>query len=425
MDRDSNLTISSSLWHGIVFLSVIFTAIETSFSFAFNTTIQSWQLWVDILIGVIFTIDLIWDIKHNRFPSLKDASLTFIFFMIMNIIACVPFDAVAYLFSIQKEVSVIKMIRLIRLLRLVRIGKILFLIEEFSHVPQLIQIRIYVLIKILIYATIFAVITHWLACIWGIIYPPESGQNLTEYYIKCLYWAVTTITTVGYGDITPTNSLGRFFTMMVMLVGVGLYGFVIGNFSQMFAQNAKRQKDVKKKFHELQLFMNDYRIPERLQNIVFDYYRHILTTRPTDSDQKIISDLPSALRQEVKNHMNMKFISALRIFKNCSFSCIKDVTLALSQEFYSPGEFIVRKNEMGEEMYIIGHGILEVLSEKSQVIAVLHEGGFFGELSLLKKTTRNADVRAKTYCDLYKLSKEDFLHIIKKHPELLSNIRRK
>ncbi len=420
MDRDNSLTILGLLRHGILFLSVIFTAVETSFSFAFNTHSQSWQFWADILISVIFTIDFVYDVKKKRFPSFKERPWKFSFYMIINIMTCIPFGAATYFFSITREVGVIKMIPLIRL---IRIGKIFFLIEEFSHVSQFIKIQIYILIKTFIYAMIFTVIIHWLACIWGMIYPPKTAQNLTEYYIRCVYWAVSTITTGGYGDIAPTNSIGRLFTMMVMFVGVGLYGLVIGRFSQMFAQNAKRRKEIKEKFHELQLFMMDYAIPQKLQETILNYYRRIVAKRPTDNDQKIISDLPSSLQKELKNYVNIKLLSALSIFKDCSFSCIKDVALALSHEYYSPREFVVRKNEIGEDMYIIGHGVLEVLSEKGETIAVLHEGGFFGERSLLEKTVRNATVRTQTYCDLYKLNKKDFLYIIEKHPELLSNIR--
>ena len=58
------------------------------------------------------------------------------------------------------------------------------------------------------------------------------------------------------------------------------------------------------------------------------------------------------------------------------------------------------------------------------VVASLHEGQFFGEQALLEETTRNASVRAQTYCDLYKLEKKDFVEIISRHPDLLDNMRK-
>ena len=75
-------------------------------------------------------------------------------------------------------------------------------------------------------------------------------------------------------------------------------------------------------------------------------------------------------------------------------------------------------------MFIIGHGVVEVILKDGNIVASLHEGQFFGEAALLKQTTRNANVRAQTYCDLYKLKKEDFLHIIEKYPELLESMQK-
>jgi len=73
-------------------------------------------------------------------------------------------------------------------------------------------------------------------------------------------------------------------------------------------------------------------------------------------------------------------------------------------------------------MYIIAHGIVEVILSDGNVVASLHEGQFFGEAALLKETKRNANVRAQNYCDVYKLEKNDFLKIIENHPDLLESI---
>jgi voltage-gated potassium channel len=89
----------------------------------------------------------------------------------------------------------------------------------------------------------------------------------------------------------------------------------------------------------------------------------------------------------------------------------------LEQTFHSPNEFIIRKGDMGEEMFIIGHGELEV-STGEKVLNELKGGQFFGELALLQDTVRSADVRTNSYCDLYTFKKEDFLAVIEKYPTL-------
>jgi voltage-gated potassium channel len=167
--------------------------------------------------------------------------------------------------------------------------------------------------------------------------------------------------------------------------------------------------------------MKHYNIPPSLQDEAFAYYNHLYSKRLSDNDQQIINDLPVALQKELKLYMNIKLISTVPIFKSCGGKCLRDVAMVLEQNFYSPGQDIVQVGEIGEEMFIIGHGSVEVLVDEKSV-ANLHEGQFFGESALLQRTTRNANVKGKSYCDLYKLKKEDFLKIIQKHPKLLQNI---
>ena len=168
--------------------------------------------------------------------------------------------------------------------------------------------------------------------------------------------------------------------------------------------------------------MKYYNIPDRLQNSVFGYYNHLYAKRLSDNDTQIISDLPQALQHELQTYMNMKLIASVPVFRGCSISCLKKISSALKQKFYSPGQTIIQTGELGNEMFIIGHGKVEIILKDGKPVATLHEGQFFGEIALIQETTRNANVRSFGYCDLYILDKEDFTSIIKEHPELLENI---
>ena len=95
---------------------------------------------------------------------------------------------------------------------------------------------------------------------------------------------------------------------------------------------------------------------------------------------------------------------------------------ALESKSYAPGVTIIRAGQIGEEMFIIGHGEVEVILRDGSSAATLRDGQIFGEASLLKKTLRQANVRSKTYSDLYRLAREKFLDIIERHPELRAQI---
>ena len=74
-----------------------------------------------------------------------------------------------------------------------------------------------------------SIFAHWTACGWITIGGGNPDvDNLTR-YIRAIYWSVTTLTTIGYGDITPQNNLQTIYTMFIMLVGAGAYGYLVAN----------------------------------------------------------------------------------------------------------------------------------------------------------------------------------------------------
>lgn len=402
---------------GVVFWAVVFTAAEAPFTFAFKTDLQSWQIWTDLIISAIFTYDFIDHLKRRRREKksslVKSNPWTKWPAMFIDAFVCIPFDLIFWLWGLGPSAA--NIFALFRMFRLIRIVKIITILDKLAVVPKWIKFQFSVVGSI--------IMIHLFTCFWIYLNPWDQTMTRTTYYIQSFYWTVTTLTTVGYGDITPTTNIARIYTMMVMLLGVGFYGLVIGNISRIFAENARYKEQTREKFSELSAFMKHYHIPDRLQNAVFNYYNHLYSKHLSDNDQKIISELPNSLRQDLQVYMNMKLIRNLPVFKSCSQACLKAVASALELRHFGPGETIIKIGEVGNEMYVIGHGVVDIILKDGNVVAQLYEGQPFGEAALLKETTRNANVRASTYCDLYRLSKEDFLQIIETYPELLTSMQ--
>jgi voltage-gated potassium channel len=412
----SKFTINELLWNGLIFVAVFFTALEAPFSFTYKTNIQVWQLWSDSIISLIFVCDIIYQFKDkffkkSHFHSRKTGNTALWWSMMaVDIMASIPYDVISYSFGLHGY----QIFGLFRLLRLVRIARLYTLMNNLALVPKFLRVSMLFCVSIMV--------IHWIACGWSMIHP-EMEKDLTTHYIKSLYWAITTLTTIGYGDITPTTNIGRIYTMPIMILGVGVYGFVIANVTRLFTTADRYKEKSKERLNDVANYMKYYKIPERVQGQVFSYYNHLMNKRLTDNDTTIISDLPLALQHELQTYMNMKLIRTVPVFKNCSHSCLKDVAGALIQKSFSPGQNVIRIGEIGNEMFMIGHGSVEVIFKDGTVVASLQEGQIFGEAALLRETTRNADVRAQNYCDLYILNKDDFLEIIEKHPDLLENMQ--
>lgn len=409
-----HLNTKEFLWVALIFWCASFTAIEAPFSFVFKTKIQIWQLYFDGAISILFVVDLIYHLREACKNKVKQdhgvihKKWTFPLMHAVDILACVPFDLLSYYLGHQD------LFIAFRFMRMIRIVKVYYLIENITIVPSLFKIQ-----SIIVG---FLMVVNWIACGWIYIYPVTSDTDITSYYIRSFYWALTTLTTIGYGDITPSNNIGRIFTCFIMIIGVGMYGIVIGNISRVLASADRHKEQTREKINDLLMFMKHYKIPDGLQTAAINHYNHLFSKRLSDNDDKIIADLPHAIQQEMQIYMKIKLISSIPIFSGCPHECLKDISTHLEQIYSSPGDMIIKIGDIGEEMFIIAHGIVDVILESGERVASLHDGQIFGEIALLKEITRTANIQSLAYCDLYKLTKKSFNEIIKRYPKLLENI---
>ena len=407
------LTTGYILWQVLIGVAIAISVIEAPLSFVLELPISKASLLMDCLLTMIFIIDFLYNFRifiieniNNRLKRWwKEPDIW------IDFLASIPFDIIVYLFGIPLWIRVFRLIRMLRMLKFV---KMFVTIGNLTLVPGA--------VKIAFVLTGTVVTINAVACGWMWIYP-TTDNDLITFYIKAIYWTITTLTTVGYGDISPSTNLGRIYTMIIMVMGVGVYGIVIGSISRIISMNDRFKEQSKEKLNDLKNFMEYYELPESLSEEVFGFYGHLLTKRLSDNDEQIISELPNALQREIKTYMNMKLIGNVPAFKLCSQDCLKEIAKSLKQMALSPSEFIIKKGDIGNEMFIIGHGTVEVIVEEN-IVATLRDGQFFGEVALLEKSTRNADVRSQTYCDMYRLNKDDFLKIIKTHPELLKSMEK-
>ena len=92
---------------------------------------------------------------------------------------------------------------------------------------------------------------------------------------------------------------------------------------------------------------------------------------------------------------------------------IKEICLYLEHVIFLPDCFIVIKGEIGEEMYFIAEGSVNVIAEdKKSVLKTLNKGDFFGEIALFMNTTRTTFVKSVSYCSIFMLRKKHIDNIL-------------
>jgi glucose-6-phosphate 1-dehydrogenase len=116
-------------------------------------------------------------------------------------------------------------------------------------------------------------------------------------------------------------------------------------------------------------------------------------------------------------------LKSVALFKDGDMQFLEAVIMALRAAQVAPGDLVIRKGDVGRELYLIARGEVEVLDDVGNVIKVLKDGDIFGEMGLLMSTPRTANVRARTSCDLFVLDKASFSRILRDNPQFADKVQ--
>lgn len=211
------------LIQSLVLLSIITFSIETLPNLSLkNRTILHY---IEIMVVSIFTIEYI----LRLFVADKKLKFIFSWSAIIDLVAILPF----YL-STGIDLRSLRIFRLFRIARIFKFVRFVNAIEHFRLAFNTIKDELKVFgISMLFILYLSAV---------GIYYfenpvQPEAFSSV----FHSLWWSVTTLTTVGYGDMYPVTTGGKFFTFIVLLIGLGIVAVPTGLISTALAETTKQK----------------------------------------------------------------------------------------------------------------------------------------------------------------------------------------
>ena len=242
-------------------------------------------------------------------------------------------------------------------------------------------------------------------------------------YLDSFYWAVMTVTTVGYGDITPQTGAQKLYAIGVMLLGAGVYAFLIGNIASMLNNLDPLRSAHLQQRERLSAFMHYRALPRPLQQRVQDYFDHLWEQRAVSDEDATLAELPPALREAVALHLRRDLVRHVPLFRDAPDAFVRDVALRMTSFVCLPGDTVVRAGDRGHEMYFLSRGTVEATAPDGTVLRTLHAGDFFGEIALVTSAVRTATVRAVTPSDLYVLTSAMFEQIAVDFPDIAAHLR--
>lgn len=210
-----------------------------------------------------------------------------------------------------------------------------------------------------------------LVILFGAVLLAASGMHLAEGKAQpdkfgtipdAMYWAVITLTTVGYGDVVPITPLGKTLAALTAITGLAMLALPVAIVSSAFAREIHRRDFV----------------------------------------------------------VTWSMVARVPLFSGLDAAAVAEIMRYLKSQTADAGEIIVRRGEPAHSMYFIAGGAVEIELPARRV--VLDEGRFFGEIALLRKSERSGMVRALERTRLLVLEAHDLHVVMAAWPEIAARV---
>lgn len=197
---------------------------EISHDYAIGFLVVEW------LFTLMFTIEY----GVRIYCSPKPSKYIFSFYGLIDLISVLP----SYLSIFFPGANYLLVVRLFRVLRVFRILK---LVRYLTEANVLLRSLMSAKRKILVFFTSVLV----LSTVFGsLMYIVEGGENGFSSIPKSIYWTIVTITTVGYGDITPHTVVGQIIAALAMLTGYSIIAIPTGILTAELSQEIQRERSI-------------------------------------------------------------------------------------------------------------------------------------------------------------------------------------
>ncbi len=336
----------------VIILNVGIAVIETVASI--QAVWGPWLRFIDTLCVAIFVAEYagrIWSApEHPLYYGKSDwrarASYALTPLMIVDLIAILPF-----FFELVwgVDVAAVRVIRIIRFYRLAR------------YVPAIATIG-----RVL--AAEWRALVGSMVIFFGLLLIASVAIYLAERHAQpeafgdvpsAMWWAVVTLSTVGYGDVTPITVLGKIIAGFVMLAGLAFLALPVGIIANGFQQEIKQRDFV----------------------------------------------------------VSFAMVARVPLFNRMEPSAIARLVRLLHAKKFNAGATVMSKGDDADSMFFITYGEVEVELPKRTIR--LGDGDFFGEMALMShESKRVATVTAVRPTDLLVLSAPDFRRLMVQHPEI-------
>ena len=251
------------------------------------------------------------------------------------------------------------------------------------------------------------VVINWLSRYDPELYAAEGRPE--SKYLASLYFTVVTLSTVGYGDITPVSDTERAYAVFLALGGAMVFAFCVGSISSLAAQANQTEAFILESNHSIQDFLNYARIPRALAARAKRQHAYVSKIAP-HKVHHCLDDLPRHTRNQVVWNAMQDAVQTVPFFQRLDLDCRARILELVRPVSFSKGDIIYNACDVGTEMYWITSGVVDFTDLNGNIVSKMKPGELFGEMCMFPSllSVRHQTAKARTAVELLDLSLEDF-----------------
>jgi hypothetical protein len=402
-------------------------------------------------------------------------------FFLMDLAASIPYDMIISLSDDgtgevplgtdatkgMRGLRMIRMMRMVRALRIIRLVRIFRLRTILYKLEEAVQSQAVVLcMSMCKYLAVMVYLAHWEACAWhaigaGLPQVDENGEevgtwidalqdaesdfsaskdaqkNISQRYVASLYWAITTMSTVGYGDIVPVNTAERIFAISAMVSACGMFAMIIGSMQNVLSKFGEERLEFDRMLVRTMRYLRSQKVAVALQQKVKLYLEHNFENRSlTGMDQKVLGNLSATLKSEVKLALLLPIVESYPLFEKSSRPMLVRVCSVCVTHRHAPGDIVYDAGTVAKSMVFLVSGKLLCVTatapandagapandalgeEEAFAEEEINEGGWIGAVHLFVSEIRTYTLVSVSFAELLEITQDAFRQILENFPTM-------